>query len=457
MSKKPLKSIIPAADQSEFSLENLPFGVFTHTENATKHVGVRLGDYVIDLGMLEKNAFFDKIKETTSKDLNSAQRNTKNTSSFASQEPWFIQNSLNHFASQGQTISSNVRQRIQDLFSLENTTEYSKNSNHHNTSSNNLISEDTLKQALIPIKNATMHRPFDIPGFTDFYACEQHAINVGCLFRSRENALMPNWKRLPVAYNGRASTVFVSGHPIRRPKGQILLPEQEAPIYTACRKLDFELEMGIFIGTGNPDAARISVSEAPSHIFGLVMLNDWSARDIQSFEYQPLGPFLSKSFGTSISPWVVTLDALKPFMMDKADSEVPVVEYLQQTHRKQPNVQLKVEIQPANSDTRTTVCHAPYSALYWTMEQMLAHHTVNNCIMQTGDLLGTGTISGPERENFGSFLEITENGKIPFALPNGQERRFLEDGDTLFFTAYCKNDDVEIGFGELSGTILPAF
>lgn len=417
------KSYVDNTEKSGFSLDNLPYGIFTHSENSVKHVGVRLGNFAVDLGLLEKNSFFDEFKQES--DIS-----------------WFTHNSLNLFASQGQKICSKVRERIQALFDVNNTEMQSQT--------------ELLDKVLIPLKNVTMHRPFDIPGFTDFYACEQHAINVGCLFRSRENALMPNWKRLPVAYNGRASTVYVSGHPIRRPKGQILLPNQEAPIYTACRKLDFELEMGIFIGTGNPDATRISVSEAPDHIFGLVMLNDWSARDIQAYEYQPLGPFLSKSLGTSISPWVVTLDALRPFMQEISDPELPVVEYLQQAHRTQPNIRLKVTLQPAGSSEKITLCHAPYTALYWTMEQMLAHHTVNHCIMQTGDLLGTGTISGPERENFGSMLEITENGANPFVLPNGETRQFLNDGDTLIFTGYCENENTLISFGELSGKILTA-
>lgn len=412
------KSFIAGVDQSGFSLNNLPYGVFTHLSET--RVGVAVGNYVLDLALLEQ----------------------KNYLAFDQKESWFKQNSLNLFASQGKQITKKVRQRIQDLLSIENTELQN--------------APDLLEKILIPQKEVTMHRPFHIGGFTDFYACEQHAMNVGCLFRTRENALMPNWKRLPVAYNGRASTVFVSGTPIHRPKGQILLPNQEAPIYVDCQKLDFELEMGYFVGTGNSNGARISIQKAASHVFGMVMLNDWSARDVQSFEYQPLGPFLSKSFGTSISPWVVTLEALEPFMIEIPQQGVPVVEYLQEKHRRQPNIHLKVEIQSQKSSERVVLCEVPYTALYWTMEQMLAHHTVNNCIMQTGDLLGTGTISGPERRNFGSFLEITENGKNPFLLPNGEKRQFLEDGDTLFFTAYCQNDQYRLNFGELSGQILPS-
>lgn len=415
-----LKSFVEGADKSGFPLENLPYGVFTQKGQTKSRVGTAIGDYVLDLALLEEKGLLN----------------------FGQKKRWFAQSSLNFFASQGKTVWSEVRQRIQLLLNIDN-----------KSLQNN---PDLLEKVLIPIKEVTLHKPFHIGGFTDFYACEQHAKNVGAIFRKGENPLLPNWKRLPVAYNGRASTVFVSGKTIKRPKGQILLPGEQVPIYTACRKLDIELEMGYFVGTGNPDGERIPVSEAASHIFGTVMLNDWSARDIQAFEYQPLGPFLSKGFGTSISPWVVTLDALEPFMISIQQPEVPVVEYLQQSHRRQPNIRLKVEIKPKNSTSRTTLCEAPYTALYWTMEQMLAHHTVNNCIMQTGDLFGTGTISGPERKNFGSFLEITENGANPFILSDGQERKFLEDGDTVFFTAYCQNDQYQISFGELSGEILSA-
>ncbi len=412
-----LKSFVEGADASGFSLENLPYGVFTHPQLSKAHIGVRIGDYVLDLTKLEEHGLL----------------------SFNQKKPWFARTSLNYFAKQGRLAAKKVRSRIQTLLDTHNT-----------ELQNNKI---LLREILVPVAEITLQKPFRIGGFTDFYACEQHAVNVGCLFRSRENALMPNWKRLPVAYNGRASTVYLSGHPVPRPNGQILLPDQEAPIYTACRKLDFELEMGWFIGQGNQTGTPISVTEASKHLFGLVLLNDWSARDIQAFEYQPLGPFLSKSFATSISPWVVTVDALEPFMKNIADPEVPVVSYLQQPHRQQPNVRLKVEIQSKNSDSRTTICETSYTELYWTIEQMLAHHTVNHCILQTGDLLGTGTISGPERQNFGSLLEITENGKTPLILNNGQERRFLEDGDKVFFTAYCENEHHRIHFGEVWGEI----
>jgi fumarylacetoacetase len=420
MSTIRLKSFVEGADASGFSLENLPYGVFTHAGLSKAHIGMAISDQVLDLTLLEKQGLLN----------------------FGQKKPWFTHSSLNHFAKQGREAAKKVRQKVQALLSIDNS-ELQNN-------------KALLQEVLISVKNITLKRPFRIGGFTDFYACEQHAINVGCLFRSRENALMPNWKYLPVAYNGRASTVYLSGHPVPRPKGQILLPDQEAPIYTACRKLDFELEMGWFVGKGNPAGKPITIAKAPEHIFGLVVLNDWSARDIQSFEYQPLGPFLSKSFATSISPWVVTLDALEPFMTNIPQPEIPVVSYLQESHRQQPKIQLKIEIQPKNSSTRSTICETSYQSLYWTIEQMMAHHTVNHCILQTGDLLGTGTISGPERQNFGSLLEMSENGKTPLVLSDGQERKFLEDGDKVIMTAYCENDQYRLNFGEVVGEIVSA-
>ncbi len=415
-----LNTFVKNADSSGFSLENLPYGVFKTSHLSKAHIGVAIGHEVLDLTILEQKGL-----------LNVGQK-----------KPWFSHTTLNYFAKQGRGAAKKIRQRLQALLDIHNP---ELQSNHA-----------LLNEVLIPQSKITLQKPFHIGGFTDFYASEQHATNVGSLFRSRENALMPNWKRLPVAYNGRASTIYLSGHPVPRPNGQILLPDQEAPIYTACRKLDFELEMGWFIGKGNTDAQPVSVADASEHVFGLVMLNDWSARDIQAFEYQPLGPFLSKSFATSISPWVVTFDALEPFMTNIPDPEVPVVSYLQESNRRQPDVRLKVEIQPKNSSTLTTITETSYSALYWTVEQMIAHHTVNHCILQTGDLLGTGTISGQERQNFGSLLEITENGKTPLILADGQERKFLEDGDKVIFTAYCENEQYRINFGEVSGEICPA-
>jgi fumarylacetoacetase len=414
------QSFVDGADNSLFSIHNLPYGVFTSQAFAQPHVGVAIGDFVLDLTWLE----------------------SKRLLRIESHELYFNQGSLNAFAAKGPACWSAVRRRIQTLLSIDN---------------NELQGHATyLEHALIPVKNVAMQLPFKTEGFTDFYASEQHATNVGRLFRGNANALLPNWKHLPVGYNGRASTLMVSQTAIPRPKGLILLAGQETPIYSASRKLDFELEMGVFVGVGNQDAKRISVEKAPEHLFGMVLLNDWSARDIQAFEYQPLGPFLSKSFATSISPWVVPFEALRDARVELPKQDPVPSEYLYQASPKQFDIQLNIEIQPKGSSTRTKICTTNCKELYWSMEQMLAHHTVNHCIMKPGDLFGTGTISGFERENWGSLLEMTFNGAEPLRLNGGEERRFLEDGDTVIMTGFCQIGEYRLGFGSLEGTILAA-
>lgn len=357
-------------------------------------------------------------------------------------QPLFNYNTLNVFASQGQAVWSTVRRRIQSLLSIDN----------HELQDNASL----RPRALVLQKDVTMHIPFHIEGYSDFYASEHHAMNVGKLFRSKEDALPPNWKFLPIGYNGRASTVFVSGKNIIRPKGLIKETGAENPVYSPSKKLDFELEMGFFIGVGNPDGSRIHADNASSHIFGLVLLNDWSTRDIQAFEYQPLGPFLSKNFATSISPWVVPLEALRAVMVPLPKQVPECAAYLKQISPKQPNIKLKVEIQPNGSNTRTTVCESSPVDLYWSMEQILAHHTVNHCIMKPGDLLGTGTISGLNRDNWGSMLEISFNGTEPIKLTDGTERTFLEDGDTVIVSGYYEIGNHKLGFGSVEGTVYPA-
>ncbi|WP_207385451.1 fumarylacetoacetase [Legionella erythra] len=414
-----LISFVEGSDDSLFSIYNLPYGVF-YTADSSPRVGTAIGDYVLDLALLEKEKLIN----------------------IDSEQPIFSQSSLNYFASLGAKHWSSVRQRIQTLLSVDN---YELQDN-----------QSLLQRALIPLREIQMTLPFKIEGFTDFYAAEHHATNVGKLFRSNENALLPNWKYLPVAYNGRASTVFPSGTDVIRPRGQIKLSSDEPPVYEPCRKLDFELELGLFIGQGNPDRKPITIDEARSHLFGCVLLNDWSARDIQAFEYQPLGPFLAKSFATSISTWVIPMEALIPAMKNCLEQDPRPVEYLYSNTRQLPDIKLLVEIQPAGSKIRTKICETNSTELYWSMEQMIAHHTVNNCILKTGDLLGTGTISGTVRESWGSLLEITFNGKQPIKLDDGSERAFLLDGDTVIITGYCEIGSHKIGFGSLEGTVLPA-
>lgn len=417
---KKLESFVEGSSNSFFSIYNLPYGIFCHKGQNIGRVGTAIGDYVLDLSLLEKEGLL---------------KNKAN-------EPLFNCDSLNTFASKGSKIWSEIRNRIQVLLGSDN---------------DELQGNSTLLQkALVPLNDIQMLLPFKINGFSDFYASEHHATNVGRLFRGNENALLPNWKYIPVGYNGRASTVFPSGTNIKRPKGQMKLPNQDAPIYASSNKLDFELELGVFVGVGNPDGQRIPIEKAKSHIFGLVLLNDWSARDIQAFEYQPLGPFLSKSFATSISHWVVPFEAIEEVMAPLPTQMPRPVDYLYQESPKQPDIKLLVEIKPYGSHVKTTLCETSAKELYWSLEQMLAHHTVNNCIMTTGDLLGTGTISGSERQNWGSLLEITFNGKEPIKLNDGSERRFLEDGDTVIITGYCQTSKGKIGFGSLEGVIVPA-
>lgn len=414
-----LISFIKGADDSAFSLYNLPYGVF-FTAGSLPRIGTAIGNYVLDLALLEKENLIATDKE----------------------QPLFNQSSLNYFASLGPDCWSGIRKRIQTLLSVDN---YELQDN-----------QSLLQCALIPMSEVKMTLPFKIEGFTDYYAAEHHATNVGKLFRGNENALLPNWKYLPVAYNGRASTVFPSGTDVMRPKGQIKLSPEQPPVYEPCRKLDFELELGLFIGQGNPDQRAISVYDAREHLFGCVLLNDWSARDIQAFEYQPLGPFLSKSFATSISTWVVPFEALIPFMKNLPEQNPRPVEYLYDSSRQLPDIKLLVEIQPHGSNIRTKICETSSTELYWSMEQMIAHHTVNNCILKTGDLLGTGTISGSVKESWGSLLEITFNGNDPIRLDDGSERTFLLDGDKVIITGYCELGTHKIGFGCVEGTILPS-
>ncbi|MFA6301776.1 MAG: fumarylacetoacetase [Legionella sp.] len=413
-----MTSFVENSDNSLFSMYNLPYGVFCRKNQKKARIGTAIGEYVLDLTLLEQE------------DLLNLGHN----------EAVFQSETLNTFAACGPQLWAKMRTRIQSLLSLEN---YELQDN-----------SSLIQKALIPMREVEMQLPFNIGAFTDFYASEQHATNVGKLFRPNEHALLPNWKHLPVAYNGRASTVFASGTTIKRPNGQIKAPDQEAPVFLPTKKLDFELELGFFVGVGNPDGQPIAVGTASEHIFGLVLLNDWSARDIQAFEYQPLGPFLSKSFATSISPWVVPLAALQTGMAPLGVQNPKPLPYLYQERPMQPDIRLQVAIKPRGAKTSSIICDTSSKELYWSMEQMLAHHTVNNCIMRTGDLLGTGTISGAIAGSWGSLLEASLNGKQAIKLADGSERTFLEDGDAIIISGYCQTANAKIGFGTLEGTII---
>ncbi len=403
----PLKSFIEVHPESDFPIQNLPYGIFSTQTNPSPRVATRIGDVVIDLALLDEENLFGKRRV------------------------FFADSTLNRFMSAGREVWREIRQRLTGLLSSDNSS--------------------IKKEALIPIQEVQMHLPVAIGDYTDFYASREHAANVGIMFRGRENALMPNWLHLPVGYHGRASSVVLSGADVIRPRGQVAPHE-----FVASRSLDFELEMGFFIGTGNNLGEPISIENAHEHIFGMALLNDWSARDIQAWEYQPLGPFLAKNFATSISPWVVTMDALEPFRVDGPKQEPTPLPYLKVDSANGLDLNLEVTLQSATMDAPQTISRSNMKYLYWSMEQMLAHHTVTGCNMRTGDLCGTGTISGPMEDSYGSMLELTWRGEKPIALLNGETRKFLRDGDIVTMKGYCQGDGYRVGFGEVTGRIFPA-
>jgi fumarylacetoacetase len=316
--------------------------------------------------------------------------------------------------------------------------------------------ESLRREALVPRGEAELLLPVEIGDYTDFYSSREHATNVGALFRGPENALPPNWLHLPIAYHGRASSVVAGGTDLRRPCGQIKPDDAPAPLFGPSRAVDFELEMGYFVGVGNELGEPIPVERAADHLFGMVLVNDWSARDIQKWEYVPLGPFLAKNFGTSISPWVVTLDALEPFRCAGPPQDPPPLAYLQSGGRRAYDIHLEVSLKSARMSEPAVVCRSNFRHLYWDVRQQTAHHTVGGCNLRTGDLLASGTISGPGPDARGCLLERTAGGKNPLSLPDGTTRRFLEDGDRVTLTGWCQGDGFRVGFGEVTGRLLPA-
>jgi len=406
-----LNSLIHIHPDSDFPIQNLPYGIFSTKENPNPRVGTRLGDTVIDLSVLDDENLFGK------------------------RYGFFADATLNRFMAAGRGTWREIRQRLTKLLGEEQAS--------------------LKKEALHLIHDVQMHLPANTGDYTDFYASREHATNVGIMFRGKENALMPNWLHLPVGYHGRASSVTLSGTDVIRPRGQV--KPKDAPLeFTATRQLDFELEMGFFIGAGNSLGKPIAIENAHENIFGMVLLNDWSARDIQAWEYQPLGPFLAKNFATSISPWVVTMDALEPFRVAGPKQEPAPLAYLQTDSVGGVDITLEVTLQSAHMDAPQIISRSNMKYLYWSIEQMLAHHTVTGCNMRAGDLCGTGTISGLTEDSYGSLLELTWRGEKPIALPDGETRTFLQDGDTLTMKGYCQGDGYRIGFGEVTGKILPA-
>ena len=420
MSKR-LKSFVEIAAHSDFPLENLPYGIFSEKHNSQPRAGVALGEWVIDLAVLEAHGY---CKLTDGKLL-------------------FNQPTLNLFIESGQANWSKVRAELQVLLSADNP---------------ELRDNQTLRdQVFFKQSDVKMHMPVNISGYTDFYSSKEHATNVGCMFRDPKNALLPNWSELPVGYNGRASSVIVSGTDIVRPSGQIKLPDSERPVFSACRKLDFELETGFIVGKSSQLGQPVQIENAWDHIFGMVLFNDWSARDLQQWEYVPLGPFNAKTFASSISPWIVTLEALEPFKTSSPEQEPKPLAYLREDNSSNSyDIHLSVEIQPENNDQSNVICKTNFKYMYWSMAQQLTHHTIAGCNLQVGDLMGSGTISGPTPDSYGSLLEITWNATKPLTLSNGEQRNFIQDGDTVIMKGYCEKDDLRLGFGEVSGKILPA-
>ena len=414
-----MKSFINYPSDSDFSIYNIPFGVCVFNKEYIANA-TRIGDIIIDLATLFDLGYFEDIKGLS--------------------DNVFEGYTINEFIELGKPITNKVRERIQQLL-LEDS----------------LLSKDerALEECFYNLDEIQMMMPLHIPNYTDFYSSIQHATNVGMMFRDPANALLPNWKHLPVGYHGRASSIVLSGIDITRPCGQVKPIDAEKPIFSASKQLDFELEMAFVVNKNTDLGERISVSEAEDAIFGMMIFNDWSARDIQSWEYVPLGPFLGKNFGSSISPWIVTLEALKPFKTSSPKQEPEVLDYLKFEGDKNYDINLQVYLKPENSE-ENLISESNYKFMYWNMFQQLAHHTVNGCNVEVGDVYASGTISGENEKSYGSMLELTWRGTKPLQLKNGIERKFIEDGDTITMKAWSEKDGIRVGFGEVSGKILPA-
>ncbi|QIM47732.1 fumarylacetoacetase [Pusillimonas sp. DMV24BSW_D] len=414
------RSWVESANSADthFPIQNLPYGVFSPEPGARPRIGVAIGEHVLDLAVLESEGLL------------------------VCDETVFDRPTLNAFIGLGRAAWHDVRGRIATLL---------------RDSESALRDNQALRaRCLFPLGGVRMHMPVQVAGYTDFYSSKEHATNVGKLFRDPDNALLPNWSEMPIAYNGRASSVVVSGTPVKRPNGQIKLPDQTRPIFGPCRKLDLELEMGFIVGQDTPLGTPVRCDQAEDFVFGMVLLNDWSARDIQAWEYVPLGPFNAKTFATTISPWVVPFNALEPFRVAQPEQSPAPLKYLQQTGHHAFDIQLQAWLSPHEGNEEELLCQTNFRYLYWSIAQQLAHHTVSGCNVRVGDLMGSGTISGPEPGSYGSLLEITLNGKEPYTLAGGGQRSFIEDGDAIRLTGWCQGKGYRVGFGNCEGTILPA-
>ena len=415
-----LKSWVEVPAHSDFPIQNLPFGVVSESARpAHKFVAVRIGDHVLNLAALADFGYFDDL-------------------SFSKQD--FQQDFLNPMMKHGKMAVRALRNRISELLLDDN---------------NAFRLQQEQHVALLPMSAVETHLPVQIGDYTDFYSSKEHATNVGIMFRDPANALLPNWLWIPVGYHGRASSVIPSGQDVIRPKGQIKPDDNADPIYAPSRQIDFELEMGFITFDGKPLGQQISTDEAEEHIFGLCLFNDWSARDIQKWEYVPLGPFLAKNFASSMSCWIVTLDALQPFATATPAQHPDVLSYLKFEGNKSYDIQLEVAIEIPQHPEKI-VSQSNFKYMYWNMAQQLAHHTVNGCNIRCGDLMGSGTISGPTPDSYGSMLELAWKGTKPIQMPDGSERRFIQDHDTVIMRGYCQNNGIKIGFGEVRSKLLPS-
>ena len=402
--------------QHQFPIQNIPFGVFE--KNGKGVCATRIGDCVIDLSVLAEAGVF-------SAEVGAALKESK----------------LNTFMGLGKQFWTEARTRIQSIFSTEG-------------------NADLKTKSMLKVEDCKMVLPATIGDYTDFYSSREHATNVGKLFRPNGEPLLPNWLHLPVGYHGRASSIVVSGTEIRRPVGQQRPDESAPPVFGPCKLLDMEVEVGAWVGKGNAMGTPITIENSKDHVFGFSLFNDWSARDIQKWEYVPLGPFLSKSFASTISPWIITMDALEPFICNGqpqgTNGDPEPLQYLKQSYPGAFDIKLSASLKPKSDSNYTTICNTNFKNMYWSVFQQLTHHTVNGCNMNPGDLFASGTISGPTEDSFGSMLELTWRGTKPLKLNNGEERKFFQDGDSVMMNGICQGPDYCIGFGDCEGTILPA-
>jgi fumarylacetoacetase len=414
------KSWIEVPKNSDFPIQNIPFGVFLTKEDVIT-IGTRIGDCAIDMGALQQLGYFEGIDLT---------------------DDMFMQDTLNDFISDGKKTWRLVRNRLSELFDSENP----------------LLRDNKEHREIIIFKmeDIEMQLPVLIGDYTDFYSSKEHATNVGKMFRDPENALLPNWLHIPVGYHGRSSTIVPSGIPVHRPMGQTLPNGETSPVFGPSRLVDFELETAFITTDVNVMGENILINEAEDYIFGMVLLNDWSARDIQKWEYVPLGPFLAKNFASSISPWIITMDALEPFRTKGPKQEPTPLPYLQQKGKHTYDINLEVYLKPENAEA-SLISKSNFKYMYWSMSQQLTHHTSNGCRVNSGDMMGSGTISGPTEDSFGSMLELTWGGKNPITMKDGSERKFINDNDTVTIKGYCQNSSTRIGFGEVSSKLLPPF